>query len=166
MVDFFHTSIASKLATDKPTGSHAARRPILCHQCHNFPFILDEWMNGIIILKNTPFRPEYTSSCLATVGFFDLCRRFLHHFLNLTGHFLEFSGRVFYNFSSLFENVLFFASTVLATNCIVSSLVSSYDGGFSRGRRPRVVICDGAASNRRILLEWRRWSVRSGSTPR
>ena len=91
----FHAGIASKLATDKPTGGHAARRSISCHQCQHFPFILGDWICGITILKITQFRPIYTSSRLATVGFFDFCRRILHHFLNISGHFLEFSARVF-----------------------------------------------------------------------
>ena len=90
----FHASIVSKLATDKPTGSHAARRPISCHQCQHFPFILDDWICGITILKITQFRPICTYSRLATVGFFDFCRCLLHHFLNLSCHFLEFSARV------------------------------------------------------------------------
>ena len=75
----------------------------------------------------------YTSSRLETVGFFNLCRRFLHHFLNFSGHVLQFSERVYQNFSSHFF-FLIFASSFQATNCIVSSLVSSYDGRFSRGR--------------------------------
>ena len=37
------------------------------------------------------------------------------------------------NLSSRFEIFMLFASTFWATNCIVSSLVSSYDGGLSRG---------------------------------
>ena len=65
----FHASIASKLASDKPTGGHAARRPISFHQCQHFPLILDEWICGITILKITPSRHIFTSSCLATVGF-------------------------------------------------------------------------------------------------
>ena len=53
----FHASIASNLATDKPAGSHAARRPISCHQCQHFLFILDEWICDTTILKVTQFRP-------------------------------------------------------------------------------------------------------------
>ena len=88
MIDFFHASIASKLATDKPTGSHAARRPISCHQCSHFPFILDECICGITILKITQFRPigPYTHPRV-----WQLYRRLLNYFLNLSGHFL---GRV------------------------------------------------------------------------
>ena len=65
----FHASIESKVATDKPSGGYAARRTISCHQCQHFPFILDEWICGITILKITQFRPIFTSSCLAIVGF-------------------------------------------------------------------------------------------------
>ena len=36
----------------------------------------------------------YTYSRLATVGFFDFCRRFLHYFLNLSAHVLQFSTRL------------------------------------------------------------------------
>ena len=55
----FHASNSSKLATDKPTGSHAARWPISCHQRQHFPSYLDEWICGITILKLTQFRPIF-----------------------------------------------------------------------------------------------------------
>ena len=51
--------VKSKLATDKPNGSHAARMPILCHQCQHLPFILGEWICGITILKITQCRPTH-----------------------------------------------------------------------------------------------------------
>ena len=121
MVDIFicHASIACKLSTNKPAGGHVARIvPPLPAKRTAYPFILDEWICGITILNIA--HSTASSHLLATLGFFEFCRSVLHTFLG----FLLIAVR----------DVLFFTSTFRATNCMVSSLVSSYDGSFSHGR--------------------------------
>ena len=78
----FHASIASKLATDEPNDINAARRPISCQQCQHIPLILDEWICCITLLKIMQYRPIYTSSRLATVGFFPFLQTVFAPFLN------------------------------------------------------------------------------------
>ena len=73
----FHASIASKSANDKVVMLHVG-----LYRGTNFPFILDERICDIAILKMSAYL--YTSSSWATVGLFDFCRCFLHHFLNLS----------------------------------------------------------------------------------
>ena len=114
----FYASIASNVTNDKPTGCHAARRPIVPPMPPFSNFILYEWICAITLLKITPFR----HSCPILIV--DFCRLFLLRSLCA-------SSKTPHRVSRSF---LFFASTFWATICIVSSLVSSYDGGFSRGR--------------------------------
>ena len=128
---------------------------LLCHQCQLFPFILGEWICGITILKTTQFRPIH----IFTLG---NCRLFRCLQTPTSYSSLSASPKTSHRVSSFcYSPHLARQQTTSFPHWLVRTMVV-----FHVDATPRVVLCEGAASNRRILLEQRRWSMRLGSNPR
>ena len=126
---------------------------LLCHQCQHFPFIFGEWICGITILKITQFRPIYYIFTLGNCRLFRFLQTLFAQFLKCIRPLLTvLCARLlklliaFHLFSS--SPHLSRQQTASFPHWLVRTMAVVHVDAT-----PRVVLCEGAASNLRILLE-------------